>query len=76
LKDAQSQSKSGIHLFSIPPNCIQEIIFGSNAEKTKEPSINQTLELIKNNPAIGNIKIKKARLSRRNYLLDISDFSP
>lgn len=75
LRDAQSQPKPGIHLFSIPPNCIQEIIFGSNAEKTKEPSIDQTLELIKNNPAIGDIKIKKARLSRRNYLLDISDFS-
>ena len=75
LKDADAQPKSGIHLFSIPPNCIQEIILGSNAERTKEPSIEPTLELIKSNPALCNIKIKKARLSRRNYLLDISDFT-
>jgi len=75
LKDADSQPKPGIHLFSIPPNCIQEIIFGSNAEKTKEPSIEPTLQLIKNNPAFGEVKIKKAHLSRKNYLLDISDFT-
>jgi len=76
LSDANTQSKPNIHLFSIPPNCIQEIIFGSNAEKSKEPSIEPTLHLIKNNPALSAIKIKKAHLSRRNYLLDISDFRP
>ena len=76
LRDAHSQSKPGIHLFSIPPNCIREIIFGSHAEKTKEPSIEPTLELIKSNPALCDIKIKKAHLSRRNFLLDISDFTP
>jgi hypothetical protein len=75
LKDANSQPQPSIHLFSIPPNCIQEIIFGSNAEKTKEPSIEPTLQLIKSNPAFGDIKIKKAHLSRKNYLLDISDFT-
>jgi hypothetical protein len=76
LKDAHSQPKSGVYLFSIPPNCIREIIFGSHAEKTKKPSIEPTLELIKSNSALSDIKIKRAHLSRRNFLLDISDFIP
>jgi hypothetical protein len=75
LKDAHSQPKPGIHLFSIPPNCIREIIFGSHAEKTKEPSIEPTLKLIKDNPDLRDFKIKKAHLSRRNFMLDISDFT-
>jgi hypothetical protein len=73
LSDA-TESKDGVYLFSIPPNTIQEIIFGSLAEETTEPSIEPTLDILRANHALGHVGIKKARLARNGYAIDIVDY--
>jgi Protein of unknown function (DUF2971) len=73
LSDA-AESKDGVYLFSIPPNTIQEIIFGNHAGETTEPSIEPTLDIMRANHALSHVKIKKARLARNGYAIDIVDF--
>jgi hypothetical protein len=69
-----AKSKGDICLFSVPPKTIREIIFGSLAAETKEPSIEPTWEIIKSNPDLNHVKRKRARLARNGYGIEIVDF--
>lgn len=73
LSDA-AESKDDICLFSISPKTIREVIFGSLAAETKEPSIEPTLKTVRNNPDLGDVKIKQARLARNGYGIEIVNF--
>jgi hypothetical protein len=73
LSDA-TESENDVYLFSIPPNTIQEIIFGSLSEETQEPSIKPTIDILRGNPALGHVKTKKARLARNGYTIQIEDY--
>jgi hypothetical protein len=69
-----ADSKDDICLFSLPPSTIKEIIFGCHSDETKEPSVEPTLKIVRSNPALSHVKIKKAKLASRGYAVNIVDF--
>ena len=71
LKDECLRVEGEISLFSVPPEAIKEVVFGSRSEECLFKSIQHSVSA---NSKLHHLRFKKARLSRNNYSVDVVDF--
>ena len=70
LNEANKQLGDDMHLFRLPPKCIMSVILGCYSTKELQ---NKILELQRNDPDLGHLKIEKAHVSQTHYRLNIGE---
>ncbi|TON60670.1 hypothetical protein, partial [Vibrio parahaemolyticus] len=59
-----------VHLFSFPPDAIDEVIIGANADVNL---VDEIINLLKMNLHFKHVKIKRAVVSDTKYALEFND---
>lgn len=57
-----------VYLFRLPPKCIMGVILGCSSTKELQ---NEMIELQRDDPDLGHLRIQKAHVSQTHYRLDI-----
>ena len=61
-----------VHLFRLPPKCIEGVILGCySSEELK----NKIVELCRDDPEFGHLRIQRARISETHYSIAIEDIA-
>ena len=62
-----------VHLFRLPPKCIKGVILGCySSEELK----NEIVELCRDDPEFGHLRIQQALISETHYSITIEDIAP
>lgn len=72
LKDADEIRNKAVHLFRIPPTAIREIIFGYKSDSAVTGALEKSLG---KNAKLNHIKVSVAKLSKKQYEMDLLPYS-
>lgn len=68
--DKRLRDVSDVNLFRLPPECIRGVILGCNSTEELQ---NKILELQRDDPEFGHLKIQQAHVSQTYYRLDVTE---